>query len=102
MKIRAKSTRNGWIPGMRRNHRSISDATILAEAVARQARVKLRALDDTRVWHAQRHFARRAEGEGDCDGAETDAERADIEPEITAVDVIEPAAGPRADRHAQG
>jgi hypothetical protein len=51
---------------------------------------------------APKHFAGRVEGEGDRNGAEADAERADKEPEIAAVDVVKPPSGPLTDRHAQG
>src|SRR5205085_12523036 len=64
--------------------------------------LELRALRDTRAGQRQREVARRAEGEGDGDGAETDAERADIEPEIAGVGVEKPAAGPGTQRHSQG
>jgi ABC transporter family protein len=62
---------------------------------------ELRPLRDGRARRNHRNFAGRAEGEGDGDGSETDAERADIEPEVAAVGVVEPAAGPGTDRHPQ-
>src|SRR5215472_10168119 len=56
-------------------------------------RLDLSALRDARQpW---RDLLRRAEGEGDGDGSEPDPERADIEPEITAVGVEQPPARPR-------
>src|SRR5215467_2412791 len=63
---------------------------------------RLRALRDTLAFQHRRKLAGRAEGEGDGDGAETDAKRADIEPEVAAVGVVEPATGPGTQRHAQG
>src|SRR5215471_7343534 len=73
----------------------------LSDAVAECAR-KLRALRDARARQPDQDFAWRAEGEGDDDGAETDAERADVEPEIAAIGVVKPAAGPGTQRHAEG
>jgi hypothetical protein len=65
-------------------------------------RVELGTLDEARARQSEPPLAGRAEGEGDGDGFHTDAERADIEPEIAAVGVVEPASGPGTDRHAQG
>src|SRR5258705_13038781 len=44
---------------------------------------------------------RRAERERDRHGAETDRARAEEEPEIAAVRVVQPATGPRPHRHAE-
>src|SRR5207245_5838169 len=44
----------------------------------------------------------RAERERDGHGAEADPERADVEPDVAAERVVQPAAGPRPEGHAQG
>src|SRR6516164_346999 len=63
---------------------------------------ELRALRDAAARQLERNLARWAEGERDCDGSETDAERADVEPEVAAGGVIEPAARPGTQCHAKG
>src|SRR3989454_7511558 len=56
------------------------------------------------AWTRQRggKLAGRAEAEGDGHGPEADPERADVEPEVAAERVVQPAACPRPEGHAQG
>src|SRR5437899_6144571 len=101
----ARNPSSGWARRSARGRRWWRNSTRCSRRRRRpraEGARRVHSVGEARTRQRGGELAGRAEAEGDGHGPEADPERADVEPEVAAERVVQPAAGPRPEGHAQG